>query len=296
MEIRRPKIVRTVSRLREEVAGYRAAGETLALVPTMGFLHDGHLSLMRQGRAGHDRVCATLFVNPRQFAPNEDLETYPRDEAADIGKLQAAGVDLLFAPGVEEMYPPGAATTVGVAGLTDCLCGISRPGFFDGVATVVTKLLLQASPDVAIFGEKDYQQLLVIRRLARDLNIPAEIRGGPTVREADGLALSSRNAYLDAPDRARAPELFAALSAAAVAIGSGSEQPDTATETARRRIEAAGFGPIDYLEHRDAETLEPAAGSGRPSRLFAAAWLGSTRLIDNLAVVAVERHATRDFR
>jgi pantoate--beta-alanine ligase len=280
------KIARTVSQLREEITRYRSVGETLALVPTMGFLHDGHLSLMRQGRSSHDRVCATLFVNPRQFSPNEDLESYPRDEAADIDKLRAEGVDLLFAPSVEEMYPVGASTTVSVAGLTDSLCGVTRPGFFDGVATVVTKLLLQALPDAAIFGEKDYQQLLVIKRFAKDLDIPVEILGGPTVREADGLALSSRNAYLDADQRARAPELFSALRAAAKAIASREDAPANALGIARHRIEAAGFGPIDYLEHRDAETLSPARSNDRPSRLFTAAWLGSTRLIDNVAVSA----------
>jgi pantoate--beta-alanine ligase len=277
------KIVRTVSQLREKIAEYRAAGETLALVPTMGFLHEGHLSLMRQGRGDHDRVCATLFVNPRQFAPSEDLATYPRDEAADIAKLESIGVDLLFAPSVEEMYPAGAATTVSVAGITDCLCGISRPGFFEGVATVVTKLLLQSLPDTAIFGEKDYQQLLVIKRFAKDLDIPVEIRGGPTVREPDGLALSSRNAYLDRDQRSKASELHRALTEAAAAIRGGA-RPRKAIEAARARIQRAGFAKIDYLDHRDAETLEAARKTDRPTRLFVAAWLGKTRLIDNVAV------------
>lgn len=280
------KIVRTVSQLREQVAKYRDAGETLALVPTMGFLHEGHLSLMRLGRADHDRVCATLFVNPRQFAPSEDLSTYPRDEAADIDKLEATDVDLLFAPNIEEMYPAGAATTVSVAGITDCLCGVSRPGFFEGVATVVTKLLLQSLPDTAIFGEKDYQQLLVIKRFVKDLDIPVNIRGGPIIRETDGLALSSRNAYLSADQRARAPELFAALDDAATMISSGVGNACSALESVRRRIEAAGFGPIDYLDHRDSETLAPADANSHRNRLFAAAWLGATRLIDNVAVGA----------
>ena len=278
------KIVRTVSQLREQIAEYRAAQETLALVPTMGFLHEGHLSLMRQGRANHDRVCATLFVNPRQFAPSEDLETYPRDEVADIKKLQAERVDLLFVPSVTEMYPAGAATTVSVVGLTDCLCGITRPDFFDGVATVVTKLLLQALPNTAIFGEKDYQQLVVIKRFAKDLDIPVEILGGPTVRDADGLALSSRNAYLRAGDRGRAPELFAALKTAAASIAAGAQSPDVAIRAARQKIENAGFGPIDYLEHRNAENLAPAMPD-QPSRLLVAAWLGNTRLIDNVVVI-----------
>lgn len=284
MEAGQLKVVRTVLQLREQIAEYRAAQETLALVPTMGFLHEGHLSLMRQGRANHDRVCATLFVNPRQFAPSEDLETYPRDEAADIKKLQAERVDLLFVPSVTEMYPAGAATTVSVVGLTDCLCGITRPEFFDGVATVVTKLLLQALPNTAIFGEKDYQQLVVIKRFTKDLDIPVEILGGPTVRDADGLALSSRNAYLRAGDRGRAPELFAALKTAAASIAAGAQSPDVAIGAARQKIENAGFGPIDYLEHRDAENLAPAMPD-QPSRLLVAAWLGNTRLIDNVAVI-----------
>ena len=285
MQDGRLEIVRTVSHLREKVAAYRVSGETVALVPTMGFLHEGHISLMRQGHADHDRVCATLFVNPRQFAPSEDLATYPRDEAADIAKLEATGVDLLFAPSVEEMYPTGAATTVSVAGITDCLCGISRPGFFEGVATVVTKLLLQSLPDTAIFGEKDYQQLLVIKRFVKDLDIPVGIRGGPTVREPDGLALSSRNAYLNPDQRARAPELHRALMEAASAINTNACVEQTLA-AARRHLDNAGFGPIDYLDHRDAETLEAAQTTDRPTRLFVAAWLGKTRLIDNVAVSA----------
>jgi len=284
METDQLEVVRTISHLREAVARYRAAGETMALVPTMGFLHEGHLSLMRQGRSDHDRVCATLFVNPRQFAPGEDLETYPRDEAADIAKLQAEGVDLLFAPSVEEMYPADAATTVLVTGITDCLCGASRPGFFEGVATVVTKLLLQSLPDTAIFGEKDYQQLMVIKRFARDLDIPVTIRGGLTVREEDGLALSSRNAYLDQEARARAPELFRAISHAASEIASGANV-DQAVMEARERLRSAGFNEIDYLDHRDAETLAMATDISRATRLFVAAWLGQTRLIDNVPVV-----------
>jgi len=277
------EIIRTVTDLRRRIAAYRGAGDSVALVPTMGFLHDGHLSLMRQGRSSCDRVVATIFVNPRQFAPNEDFETYPRDEAADIAKLEAEGVDLLFAPETSEMYPAGAATTVSVAGLTDCLCAVSRPGFFDGVATVVTKLLLQALPDVALFGEKDYQQFLVIKRFTADLDIPVRIEGGPTVREPDGLALSSRNAYLDADARAAAPELYSALTKAASSIAEGRPVGEE-IDTAHARLLAAGFGKIDYLELRDAETLESRTDTGRPARLFAAAWLGETRLIDNVPV------------
>jgi len=278
-----PRIVRTVAALRAQVADWRKAGERLALVPTMGALHEGHLSLMRQGRQHAGRVCATIFVNPRQFGPREDLDAYPRTWEADLAKLAAEGVDLLFAPHVDEMYPPGFATAVSVSGITDCLCGRSRPHFFGGVATVVTKLLLQALPDVALFGEKDYQQLLVVRRFVRDLDIPCEILGGPTVREADGLALSSRNAYLDAAERARAPELNRTLREVAARVAGGVEPALAAAEGARR-LAGAGFGTLDYLEVRDAETLEMPVPPGRPARVFCAAWLGRTRLIDNVAV------------
>jgi pantoate--beta-alanine ligase len=277
-------IVRSVADLRAQTKEWRQQGQTITLVPTMGSLHDGHLSLMQQGREMCDRVVASIFVNPRQFAPNEDFATYPRDEAADLAKLAEIGVDLCFAPEVTEMYTEGAATTVSVAGLTDCLCAVSRPGFFDGVATVVAKLLLQALPDVALFGEKDYQQLLVIKRFVRDLNIPVRIEGGATVREADGLALSSRNAYLDPDQRMKAATLFAALTDAAKAIREGSGPRDAAVASALNRIETTGFDPIDYLECRDAETLALNPQPDRPSRLFAAAWLGNTRLIDNLAI------------
>ena len=280
------EIVRTVAALRHRIDGWRGAGQTTALIPTMGALHEGHLSLMRRARTLCDRVCATIFVNPTQFGPSEDFQTYPRGEATDIAKLEAEGVDLLFAPDVGEMYPEGFATTVSVSGITDCLCGVSRPGFFAGVATVVAKLLLQARPNIALFGEKDYQQLLVIRRMARDLDIPVDIVGGPTIREPDGLALSSRNAYLSASEREQAAALFRTLSEAAADIATKQVPADSAIAAAVQRLEDAGFTRIDYLELRDAESLTSVTSQERPARLLAAAWLGDTRLIDNVPVVS----------
>ena len=276
-------IVRTVSDLRATVAVWRRAGERVALVPTMGALHAGHLALVEEGRRRADRVIATIFVNPKQFGANEDLDRYPRQEAADAAALEQTGCDLLFAPTVAEIYPNGFATAVSVAGVTADLDGAARPGHFDGVATVVTKLLNQAQADVAIFGEKDYQQLLTIRRLARDLDIPTEIVGHPTQRDADGLALSSRNAYLSADERTRAAELPRAMEAARAAIEAG-EGVAQALAAAVDRLQRAGFGPIDYVELRDAETLKPIPALDRPARLLAAARLGKTRLIDNMAV------------
>jgi len=276
-------IVRTVSDLRATVAGWRRAGERVALVPTMGALHAGHLALVADGRRRADRVVATIFVNPKQFGVGEDLDRYPRQEAADAAALERVGCDLLYAPGVAEMYPAGFATSVSVAGVTDDLDGAARPGHFDGVATVVAKLLNQARADIAIFGEKDYQQLLTIRRLARDLDIETEIVGHPTQRDPDGLALSSRNAYLSPEERARATELPRALEAARAAILAGADVAD-ALGAAVERLRRAGFGPIDYAELRDAETLVPLHRLDRPARLLAAARLGATRLIDNLPV------------
>jgi pantoate--beta-alanine ligase len=277
-------LVRTIADLRSHIALWREAGERVGLVPTMGALHDGHLALVRAALAERDRVVATIFVNPKQFAPNEDLAAYPRREAADLAMLQAAGVALVFMPAVAEIYPPGFATTVRVAGLTDCLCGAHRAGHFDGVATVVTKLLIQSLPDAAYFGEKDYQQLLVVRRLVRDLDIPVQIAGVPTVREADGLALSSRNAYLSPEERRTAPELARGLRRIAAAL---SAEPDAvARETARgiADLEEAGF-TVDYLEIREAETLAPVTAEiAAPARAFAAVHLGRTRLIDNLPI------------
>lgn len=277
------EIVRTVSELRARVAAWRRAGDRLALVPTMGALHAGHLALVEEGRRRADRVIVTIFVNPKQFGAGEDLDRYPRQEAADAAALDGVGCDLLFAPGVAEMYPKGFATAVSVAGVTDDLDGAARPGHFDGVATVVAKLLNQAQADVAIFGEKDYQQLLTIRRLARDLDIPTQIVGHPTVREADGLARSSRNAYLSADERTRAVELPRAMQAAADALIAGGDVAAT-LEAATQRLLSAGFAAVDYVELRDAETLAPIDRLDRPARLLAAARIGGTRLIDNVAV------------
>lgn len=277
-------IVRTVRDLRAAVAGWRAAGERVALVPTMGALHEGHLSLLALARTLGRRAVASLFVNPTQFGPGEDLSSYPREEASDAAKLAAAGADLLYAPTVAEMYPHGFATEVRVSGLADHLCGPFRPGHFQGVATIVAKLLLQCAPDVAVFGEKDWQQLQVIRRLARDLDIPVEIVGAPTVREADGLAMSSRNAYLSVRERAIAAHLPRTLEALARAAASG-EPCRAAEERAAQDLLAAGFAGVDYATLADAETLQPIERIGaRPARAFAAARLGRTRLIDNLPV------------
>ena len=278
------RVVRTVADLRAVVGAWRAAGATVGLVPTMGALHAGHLALVARARAETARTVVTLFVNPTQFGANEDLAGYPRDEAGDRARLEAAGADLLFAPAAAEMYPPGFATTVAVAGLTEHLCGPFRPGHFAGVATVVTKLLLQALPDAAYFGEKDFQQLQVVRRLARDLDIPARIVGVPTVRDADGLALSSRNRNLSAAERAAAAALPRTLRRLAERLAGGAA---VAGETAwgRAELARAGFAKVDYVEACDAETLQPVARvAATPVRVFAAAWLGRTRLIDNMAV------------
>jgi pantoate--beta-alanine ligase len=281
-----PETTAAVAKMRARLARWRKAGDRIALVPTMGALHAGHLSLVEQaGRAG-DRVVVSIFVNPTQFAPHEDLATYPRNLERDLDMLAGRGVDLVFAPDVAEMYPDGAATTVTVGGPSEGLESVARPHFFAGVATVVAKLFVQVAPDAAIFGEKDFQQLAVIRRMARDLSFPVEIRGAPIVREADGLAMSSRNVYLTTADRARAPELHAALAEAAAAVGAG-KGVNPALDAAKGRIEAAGF-TIDYVELRDSGTLTPiTALKDRPARLLAAARIGGVRLIDNVAVSAV---------
>tara|TARA_R110002110_G_scaffold415612_6_gene652005 strand:- start:26661 stop:27515 length:855 start_codon:yes stop_codon:yes gene_type:complete len=278
-------IVRTVDELRETVASWRRAGETVGLVPTMGALHTAHMALADAARKHAGRVVASIFVNPTQFGPDEDFSSYPRREARDIETLRTHGVDLLFAPGVEEMYPAGFETIVDVPGISQGLCGDHRPGHFAGVATIVTKLLLQALPDYAVFGEKDYQQLQVIRRLTLDLDIPVQIIGLPTVREADGLAVSSRNANLNPTDRATAPRMHAALNDVAARVLAG-ETVAVACAAGHEALAAAGFSPIEYLEVRAADSLLPAdqAPAGAPLRALAAAWLGETRLIDNIPV------------
>jgi pantoate--beta-alanine ligase len=276
-------VARDVAALRASVATWRARGLTIGLVPTMGALHEGHLSLVRHGKERCDRVAASLFVNPKQFAPHEDFERYPRDEAADAALLASAGCDLLFAPERATMYPDDFATSVIVSSVSTPLEGEMRPHFFGGVATIVTKLLLQCLPDTAFFGEKDYQQLLVIKRLTRDLDIPSEIIGCATVREADGLAMSSRNAYLSADDRRRGANLNLVLRETISTIRAGAAIADAEAEAARRLI-VAGFSCVDYVAIRDAETLAPIAVANVPARILAAAWLGKTRLIDNMAV------------
>jgi len=276
-------IVRRTEELRAALAPWRQAGQQVGLIPTMGALHDGHMALVRQAKADCDRVVVTLFVNPRQFDAAADLQRYPRDMAGDSALLAAAGVDLLFAPETSEMYPEGFATTVTVAGLTDCLCARMRPGHMAGVATVVTKLLQQARPDAAYFGEKDYQQLLVVRRLVRDLCMPVRIIAVPVVREADGLALSSRNVFLTAAQRRQAPALYQVLQTVAGRLIAGG---DTAKQLAwaHAALLGAGFDKVDYFELRRGDTLAPLAYAEPPARLFAAAWLGRTRLIDNVPV------------
>ncbi len=278
--------IRRRDSLRDQVAAWRAAGNRIALVPTMGALHAGHIALIEAAKRQGTRVVASIFVNPKQFGPNEDLARYPRREATDARMLTDAGCDLLWVPTVEEMYPDGFATTVSVSGVSDGLDGASRPGHFDGVATVVAKLFGQVVPDVAYFGEKDFQQLAVIRRMVADLDMGVEIVGVPTQRDDDGLALSSRNIYLDDDQRRQAVALPRALGIAARAIGRG-EDPSAVLNDAIVALNAAGFA-VDYVELVDTETLGPAS-SDRPRRLLAAARMGATRLIDNIAVSGPEQ-------
>ncbi len=281
------QIIRDIAALRTAVGTLRESG-TIALVPTMGALHSGHMALVAEARKRARHVVASIFVNPMQFGPNEDLATYPRREAEDSRMLEAAGVALLWAPSVDVVYPAGFATSIAVSGVSETLDGAARPGHFDGVATVVAKLFTQVAPDIALFGEKDFQQLAVIRRLVRDLDFPIEIVGVETQRDADGLALSSRNLYLSKEERLAARALPRALAEAAQAIMSGVAIAP-ALDRARGQLAEAGFGPIDYVELRDSETLEPVTGLTRPARLLAAARIGRTRLIDNLAIFPQDR-------
>lgn len=281
----RLEVLRTIG------SGWRAGGERIALVPTMGALHEGHLTLVREARARANRVVVSIFVNPAQFGPGEDLAAYPRRLAADSALLVAEGVDLLWAPPVEEVYPQGFATTISVAGLTADFCGAARPGHFDGVATVVAKLFNQVQPDCALFGEKDFQQLAMIRRMARDLDLVRPhvdaIIGVPTVREPDGLALSSRNQYLTAEERAAAAALPRAMQAATAQIAAGAPVAE-ALATLEQALIDAGFASVDYAALADAETLAQLHEQPRhPARLLVAARMGRTRLIDNLPVPAV---------
>ena len=276
------QIFRDIPALRSAVEMLKRDGR-VALVPTMGALHDGHIALVEEARRHADHVVVSIFVNPRQFGPNEDLDAYPRREAKDAQMLQAAGVAILWAPTVEVMYPDGHATNISLSGVTEGLDGAARPGHFDGVATVVTKLFNQVQPNVALFGEKDYQQLAVIRRMVRDLDLPVEIVGVPTQRAEDGLALSSRNAYLSEDERHNALALPRALGEAARQMEKGAAV-DAAIARAIAMLAAHGFDPVDYVSLCDAQTLEPMAVLDRPARLLGAARLGRTRLIDNIAV------------
>jgi pantoate--beta-alanine ligase len=277
-------IARTIADLRNAVSTWRSTGLRVGLVPTMGALHSGHLSLMEVAKEKADKLVVSIFVNPAQFGPNEDFERYPRGEATDIGKLADQGkADLIYAPSTKEMYPEGFATGVRVAGVSEGLESATRPHFFGGVATVVTKLFMQVQPDIAVFGEKDFQQLQVLKRLVKDLDIPVEIIGAPTMREKDGLAMSSRNAYLSTMERKTAAFLNVALNEIAEALQSGKKISDTLA-AGKLRLVRMGFSTIDYLELRDATTLEPLKDLKRPARLLAAVRLGATRLIDNVAV------------
>lgn len=283
--------VQTINRidpLRSAVEALRGSGGTLALVPTMGALHEGHLTLVREARKQASHIAVSIFVNPRQFGANEDLASYPRQLARDAALLEAEGVSLLWAPDVAEVYPEGYATNVAVSGVSERLCGEARPGHFDGVATVVCKLFNQVLPDLALFGEKDWQQLAVIRRMARDLDLSrphaTRIIGVPTVREADGLAMSSRNAYLTAPERAAAAALPQAMREAIKRARAGGPIP-AALEALEAALLDAGFATIDYARIADAETLESLGTLGaRPARLLVAARIGKARLIDNMGV------------
>jgi pantoate--beta-alanine ligase len=278
-------VVRHYHELRAVVQRWRGAGKTVALVPTMGALHEGHLSLVRLARKHAKRVVVSLFVNPTQFAPNEDFSAYPRDEQGDWQKLASARTDLLYAPPVEDMYPDDFATRVEVIGLTSGLEGASRPHHFAGVTTIVTKLFLQSLPDVALFGEKDYQQLQVIKQMVRDLNFPIRIVPGPTVRAPDGLAMSSRNAYLTPTERTLAPHFHAVLKDVATDLATGRPVHE-AVFIGRDRLEGVGFR-VDYLEARDADTLLPVERPlSVPMRVLGAVFLGKVRLIDNVPVPA----------
>ncbi|HEV2568573.1 pantoate--beta-alanine ligase [Sphingomonas sp.] len=276
--------IRQLKPLRKAIAALRAEGGKVALVPTMGALHAGHMALVAEARRRADHVVASIFVNPKQFAPTEDLAAYPRRAAKDSAMLSEAGVSVLWMPDVEVMYPAGHATNVSVGGVSDGLDGLARPGHFDGVATVVAKLFNQVRPDIALFGEKDFQQLAVIRRLVVDLDFNIEIIGVPTEREEDGLALSSRNVYLTEEERQQARALPRALGAAVTAIEGGSDVAEALARAEATLIES-GFQSVDYVSLCDAVTLQPITCLDRPARLLAAARIGAARLIDNVPVV-----------
>ncbi|WP_339912503.1 pantoate--beta-alanine ligase [Sulfitobacter litoralis] len=278
-----PEIIRTLVELRSKVAGWKAAGESVAVVPTMGALHQGHLSLVRAGKEACDRVIVTIFINPKQFNNPDDYKNYPRTEEEDARKLISLKADVVYVPDGAQMYPDGFATTVSVDGITQGLCGAHRAGHFDGVATIVTKLFTQTQADKAFFGEKDYQQLQVVTRLARDLDLPIEVVGCPTIREEDGLAMSSRNLMLSDRARTWAPELHRAMEEMSEGLRAGGNL-EVLRAVAVKRIERAGFTQVEYLDLRSADRLELMTTPDRPARLLAAAWLAGVRLIDNIAV------------
>ncbi|MFC3181328.1 pantoate--beta-alanine ligase [Cypionkella sinensis] len=277
------QIIQTIAELRALVRGWKAAGESVGVVPTMGALHEGHLSLARRARAECERVITTIFVNPKQFNNPDDLKKYPRTLEADAALLSGVPVDVVFAPGVDEVYPDGFITTVSVGGVSEPLEGRMRPGHFDGVATVVTKLFGMTEANRGYFGQKDWQQLQVVLRLVRDLNLPVTVVGCETIREADGLAMSSRNVRLTAEGRAVAGVLYAAVTVAADEIRAG-QSDRMAIREAAEKLRAAGFERVEYIELRDAETLMPSDDPRRPRRMLAAAWLDGVRLIDNIPV------------
>ena len=277
------KIIRTVAELRAIVRGWKAAGELVGVVPTMGALHEGHLSLARAGKRDCARVITTIFVNPKQFNNPEDLKKYPRTEEADVALLSSVGVDVVFIPQPDEVYPDGFITTVSVGGVSEPLEGRMRPGHFDGVATVVTKLFGMTMADRGYFGQKDWQQLQVVLRLVRDLNLPIQIVGCETIREADGLAMSSRNVRLTDAGRVVAGVLYSAITTAADDIRAG-QSDRMAIREAAEKVRAAGFDRVEYIELRDAETLMPSDDPQKPRRMLAAAWLDGVRLIDNIPV------------
>ena len=283
--IKSPHRIQTLSELRSVLKEHRMAGRTIGFVPTMGALHDGHLSLVEIANAKTDITVVSIFVNPTQFAPGEDLDTYPRTEDADITRLTEVGTDIVYLPSVDEIYPDGSKTDVRVADMSDLLDGIFRPHFFYGVATVVARLFIHVQPDVAVFGEKDYQQLQIIRRMVRDLGFPIEIIGGETFRDADGLAQSSRNAYMSDEERLKANVISGALHRACVRLAIGAPVSEV-LEEARTRITAAGFERLDYVSAVDPATLEDLSdellSAGEEGRVLAAAWMGPTRLIDNM--------------
>ena len=276
-------IVRDLGELRKKWNTWRLADETVGVVPTMGALHDGHLSLVARAKEICDRVIVTIFVNPRQFNSPEDYENYPRTEEDDARKLERFEVDAIWVPDGDTMYPSGFATTVSISGLTDILCGAYRPGHFDGVATVVTKLFTQTGATHAFFGEKDYQQLQVVRRLSADLNLWVDVVGCPTIREIDGLAMSSRNLLLSDQSRAKAAALYEAMEEMAEGLRNGGDHAELRS-AAESRILSAGFNELEYLDFRSAEDLSLITTADRPARLLAAAWLAGVRLIDNIAV------------